>query len=489
MQAALAPITEDIDAFLTRQSARSLLRFITCGSVDDGKSTLIGRLLYESKLLFDDQVATLEAESKRLGTQGGNLDFALLVDGLAAEREQGITIDVAYRYFATDKRKFIVADTPGHEQYTRNMATGASTADLAIVLIDARKGVLPQTRRHSLIVSLLGVRHVVLAINKMDLVGYSELTFGKIERDYRAFAEPLGFKTITCIPLAALKGDNVVSASAALGWYRGPTLIAHLEAIDVDQINEQAPFRLPVQWVNRPNSDFRGYSGLIASGRIWPGDRVRVMPSGKESRVSRIVTADRDHEVGVVGQSITLVLSDEIDISRGDMLVAAAEPASIGVGFEATILWMSEEALKPGHNYALKLAAKSATATLEPPSYLLDINDHGRLHAETLNLNEIGLCRVHLDQKIAFDPYKICRETGGFILIDRETNDTVAMGFIQRALDATGDKSSPRVAGNRSPACPAQRFRLAIARLLAPLGFKRGMTEEPDDRQGSALVR
>ena len=433
MHASPAVQPEEFDAFLARQSERSLLRFITCGSVDDGKSTLIGRLLYESKLLFEDQVATLEAESKRLGTQGGALDFALLVDGLAAEREQGITIDVAYRFFATDKRKFIVADTPGHEQYTRNMATGASTADLAIVLIDARKGALPQTRRHSLIASLLGVRHVVLAVNKMDLVGYSELPFAKIERDYRAFAEPLGFKAITCIPLAALKGDNVVSASPNMKWYRGPTLIAQLETVEVDQDTEQRPFRLPVQWVNRPSPDFRGYSGLVASGRIWPGDRVRALPSGKESRVGRIVTADGDLELGAAGQSVTLALTDEIDVSRGDVLVAAAEPASVGLGFEAKVLWMSEAALKPGRPYILKLATKAVEATLDPPSYRLDINDHGRLPAETLALNEIGLCRVRLDQAIAFDAYQLSRETGGFILIDRETNDTVAMGFIERA--------------------------------------------------------
>lgn len=467
MQAALAPAAEEFDEFLARQSERSLLRFITCGSVDDGKSTLIGRLLYESKLLFEDQVTTLEAESKQLGTQGGNLDFALLVDGLAAEREQGITIDVAFRFFATDKRKFIVADTPGHEQYTRNMATGASTADLAIVLIDARKGVLQQTRRHSLIVSLLGVRHVVLAVNKMDLVGYSELTFAKIEREYRAFAGPLGFKAITCIPLAALKGDNVVAGSAAMSWYSGPTLIAHLETVEVDQIAEKRPFRMPVQWVNRSNSDFRGFSGLIASGRIWPGDRVRVLPSGQESRVSRIVTADGDHDMGLVGQSITLVLADEIDVSRGDMLVSTAEPASVSAAFEASILWMSEDALKPGRPYILKLASKIATATLDQPSYLLDINDHGRLNAETLGLNEIGLCRVRLDQAIAFDAYNISRETGGFILIDRESNDTVAMGFIQRRLENEMGEAVAPASDSRAPS----RLSLVLCKTISRHGL------------------
>ena len=486
MQAALANATEEFDTFLARQSERSLLRFITCGSVDDGKSTLIGRLLYESKLLFEDQVATLEAESKRLGTQGGKLDLALLVDGLAAEREQGITIDVAYRFFATDKRKFIVADTPGHEQYTRNMATGASTADLAIVLIDARKGVLPQTRRHSLITSLLGVRHVVLAVNKMDLVGYSELAFAKIERDYRAFAEPLGFKAIICIPLAALHGDNVVTASGTMPWYGGPTLTEHLETVDVYQVAEQQPFRLPVQWVNRPNSDFRGFSGLITSGRIWPGDRVRVLPSGRESRVSRILTADGEQDMGAVGQSVTLMLADEVDVSRGDMLVPTAETASVSTSFEATVLWMSETALKPGHPYVLKLAAKTATATLEPPVYLLDINDHGRLHANTLGLNEIGLCRVRLDQMIAFDPYKISRETGGFILIDRESNDTVAMGFIER--DVAPDEGGARLETVTSMARSGRNGVVGLLKGYVALKFSLPRTHERASRSlGKAI--
>ncbi|MGD9536236.1 MAG: sulfate adenylyltransferase subunit CysN [Alphaproteobacteria bacterium] len=429
---------EEFEAFLAAQSQRSLLRFITCGSVDDGKSTLIGRLLYESKLLFEDQLSAFEAESKRHGTRDGGLDFALLVDGLAAEREQGITIDVAYRFFATDKRKFIVADTPGHEQYTRNMATGASTADLAIVLVDARKGVLAQTRRHSIIVSMLGVKHVVLAVNKMDLVNWSEFAFAKIERDYRAFAKTLGFEQITCIPLAALEGDNVVAASANMPWYGGPILLEHLETVAIADEAAARPFRLPVQWVNRPNPEFRGFAGMVTGGHVWRGDRVRALPSGKESRVARIVTADGDLEDAVAGQLITLVLEDEIDVSRGDMLVSAAEPAMVAAALDAKVLWMSEQPLRPGQPYLLKLGTKTVSATLDAPNYVLDIDTLGRREAATLRLNETGLCRLHLDQRIALDPYAANRETGGFILIDRMTNDTVAMGFVERVPDSEG---------------------------------------------------
>jgi bifunctional enzyme CysN/CysC len=444
----------EIAGFLARESQASLLRFITCGSVDDGKSTLIGRLLYESKLLFEDQLATLEADSKRVGTQGGALDFALLVDGLAAEREQGITIDVAYRFFATERRKFIVADTPGHEQYTRNMATGASTCDLAVILVDARKGVLTQTRRHSVIVSLLGVRHIVLAVNKMDLVGYSELNFARIERDYRAFAESLGFQEITCIPVSALKGDNVVTGSAEMPWYRGPALLDHLENVVVDAEALAKPFRLPVQWVNRPNADFRGYAGLVASGVLWPGDRVRAMPSGREARVERIVTQDGDLPQAQAGQSVTLVLDDEIDISRGDVICTAAEPASAGQEFEAKILWMSESALQPGQSYLMKIGTKVIGALVAAPGYALDINTLGHRAVETLQMNETGLCRLTLDQVIAFDCYKDNRETGAFILIDRLTNDTVAMGFLDRMLGLAVKRSGAPEAPSKDGALP-----------------------------------
>jgi sulfate adenylyltransferase large subunit len=449
--------TQEFEAFLAAQARRSLLRFITCGSVDDGKSTLIGRLLYESKLLFEDQLSAFEAESKRHGTQGGGLDFALLVDGLAAEREQGITIDVAYRFFATDRRKFIVADTPGHEQYTRNMATGASTAELAIVLVDARKGVLTQTRRHSIIAAMLGVRHIVLAVNKMDLVNWSEFAFAKIERDYRAFAAPLGFHDITAIPLAALTGDNMVAASANMPWYDGPALLAHLETVAIEDDAAARAFRLPVQWVNRPTSEFRGFAGMVASGRIWRGDRVRVLPSGTESRIRRIVTADGDLEDAVAGQSVTLVLEDEIDVSRGDMLTSAAEPAQIAAAFDAKVLWMAEQPLRAGHPCLLKLGAKTVSATPDTPHYVLDINTLAQHEAPTLRLNETGLCRLRLDQRIALDPYSQSRETGGFILIDRLTNDTVAMGFVERA-EADEGANEPAVADAAEPAAGARRI-------------------------------
>jgi len=428
-------IATDIDAYLEAHQRKSLLRFITCGSVDDGKSTLIGRLLYDSKLIFEDQLAALEADSKRIGTQGGEIDFALLVDGLAAEREQGITIDVAYRFFSTDKRKFIVADTPGHEQYTRNMVTGASTADLAVILIDARKGVLTQTRRHSFLVSLIGIRHIVLAVNKMDLVGYDSAVFEKITADYRAFAAEIGLTDILAIPISGLKGDNITSASAATPWYGGPTLMQHLETVEIDETRLQAgPLRLPVQWVNRPNLDFRGFAGEIASGAARPGDRVRILPSGRESRIVRIVTKDGDLDLAVAGQSVTLTLEDEVDCSRGDIIVSADAPAEVADQFETTIVWMGEEPLLTGRSYWLKIGAKTVSATITEQKYKINVNTLEHLAAKQLELNEIAVCNISLDQPVAFDPYTENHDTGGFILIDRITNGTVGAGMIRFAL-------------------------------------------------------
>ncbi|MEN9705700.1 MAG: hypothetical protein RLZZ393_1579, partial [Pseudomonadota bacterium] len=427
-------ISQDILAYLKAHEHKSLLRFITCGSVDDGKSTLIGRLLYESKLVYEDQLAALEADSKKVGTQGQEIDFALLVDGLAAEREQGITIDVAYRFFSTEKRKFIVADTPGHEQYTRNMVTGASTADLAIILIDARRGVLTQTRRHSYIVKLLGIRHVVVAINKMDLVDWSQARFDEIVADYRAFAQQIGLHDITCIPLSALRGDNMLERSAASPWYKGPALMEHLESVQVDDDTTRLPFRLPVQWVNRPNLDFRGYSGLIAGGSVKPGDRVRALPSGKEAIISRIVTHDGDLPEARAGQSITVTLDREIDVSRGDVIVAAAQPAGVADQFQATVIWMHEDAMLPGRPYLMKVGTRTVTATLMTPKHKVNVNTLEHLAARQLELNEIGVCALSLDRPIAFDPYLENRETGGFILIDRLTNDTVGAGLLEYAL-------------------------------------------------------
>jgi bifunctional enzyme CysN/CysC len=428
-------IAEDIEQYLHAHQHKSLLRFITCGSVDDGKSTLIGRLLYESKMLFEDQLSQLEADSKKVGTQGGDLDFALLVDGLSAEREQGITIDVAYRFFSTDKRKFIVADTPGHEQYTRNMFTGASTADVAVILIDGRKGVLTQTRRHSYLVSLIGIRHVVVAINKLDMVDYSQEVFERIDREYREFAEGLGLKNIVTIPMSALKGDNITEKSSNTPWYTGPTLMGHLETVEVeDSANASGPFRLPVQWVNRPNLDFRGYSGTIVGGSVRPGDRMRVAPSGRESTVTRIVTQDGDLEQAVSGQAVTLTLADEIDISRGDVLSAVAAPIGAADQFEATIVWMAEEPMLPGRSYLLKLGTKTVTATSAAPKYKVNVNTLEHLAAKKLDLNEIGVCNLSFDQQVAFDPYKENRDTGGFILIDRLTNSTVGAGLLNFAL-------------------------------------------------------
>jgi bifunctional enzyme CysN/CysC len=427
-------IATDIAEYLHVQEHKSLLRFITCGSVDDGKSTLIGRLLYESKMIFEDQLAALEADSRKMGTTGGDLDFALLLDGLAAEREQGITIDVAYRFFSTEKRKFIVADTPGHEQYTRNMATGASTADLAVILIDARKGVLTQTRRHSYIVSLLGIRQVVLAVNKMDLMDYGQSVFNRIVEEYRTFAEQLGFESIVAIPMSALKGDNIVDTSKRMGWYQGPTLMGHLEEVEIEDLLQHKPLRLPIQWVNRPHQDFRGFTGPLVSGTVLPGDRVRVLPSGQTSHVDRIVTMDGDLPVAVAGQSITLTLKDEIDCSRGDVIVAADDPASVSDQFQATIIWMHEEPLLPGRSYLMKAGARTVSATVTPLKYKVNVNTLEQLAARKLELNEIGVCDLETNQPIVFDPYAENRDTGSFILIDRLTNDTVGAGMLQFAL-------------------------------------------------------
>ena len=410
------------------------LRFLTCGSVDDGKSTLIGRLLYESKMIFDDQLTQLAADSRRVGTRGGELDFALLVDGLAAEREQGITIDVAYRFFSTERRKFIVADTPGHEQYTRNMVTGASTADLAVILIDARKGVLTQTRRHSFLVRLLGIARVVLAVNKMDLVGYARATFESIVTEYREFAARIGLTDITPIPLSAVYGDNIIARGDNMTWYSGPTLMQHLEAVEVDAALSGKPFRLPVQWVNRPNAEFRGFAGLIASGSVRKGDRIRVLPSGRESHVARIVTAGGDLDAAVAGQSVTLTLDSEVDVSRGDVLAAGNAPPQVADQFEATIVWLHEEPMLQGRAYLMKAGTRTVSATITPLKHKINVNTLEHVPAERLELNDIGVCELELDRAIPFEPYAESRALGGFILIDRLTNNTVGAGLINFAL-------------------------------------------------------
>ncbi len=427
-------IAGDILRYLDSQENKGLLRFMTCGSVDDGKSTLIGRLLYESKLIFEDQLAAVAADSKKVGTQGGELDLALLVDGLAAEREQGITIDVAYRFFSTERRKFIVADTPGHEQYTRNMVTAASNSDAAVVLIDARKGVLTQTRRHSYILSLLGIRHVILAVNKMDAIGYAEPVFKSIVTDYRTFAGEIGIKDVTAIPLSALKGDNVISASAATPWYQGPTLMGHLESLAVDESLADAPLRFPVQWVNRPNQDFRGYTGMIASGTLSKGERLRALPSGRESRVARILGPQGDLERAVAGQSVTVALTDEIDVGRGDVLAAAESPPAIADQFQVTIIWMHEEPMLPGRPYLLKMGTRMVTASITSPKYKVNVNTLEHLAAKQLELNEIGVCNLSVDHPIPFDAYADNRDMGGFLLIDRLSNDTLGAGLVHFAL-------------------------------------------------------
>jgi bifunctional enzyme CysN/CysC len=424
----------DIEEYLARHSAKGLLRFITCGSVDDGKSSLIGRLLYESKMILEDQFAALRDDSKRVGTRGGELDFALLVDGLTAEREQGITIDVAYRFFTTDKRKFIVADTPGHEQYTRNMVTGASTADLAVILIDARKGVLTQTRRHSYLAALLGIRHIVVAVNKMDLVDYSRDIFGKIEHDFREFARQIKLEAITCIPVSAVVGDNVTTRSGHMAWYAGKSLLEHLETVEVPDPAAGAAFRMPVQWVNRPNPEFRGFAGLIAGGTVRRGDALRVLPSGRTTTVARVFTGAGEASVGLAGQSVTLTLADEIDVSRGDVLAAAEAPPAVANQFEATIIWMHDEPLLQGRAYLLKVGTKTVTATVAPIKYRVNVNTLEHLAAKKLELNDIGVCGLELNSPIAFEPYRDSRVLGGFILIDRLTNNTVGAGLLHFAL-------------------------------------------------------
>ncbi|MBY4597461.1 sulfate adenylyltransferase subunit CysN [bacterium BD-1] len=423
-----------VAAYLRQHETKGLLRFITCGSVDDGKSTLIGRLLHDTKRLFDDQLAALEKDSRRHGTQGEEIDFALLVDGLAAEREQGITIDVAYRFFDTDRRKFIVADCPGHEQYTRNMATGASAADLAVVLVDARKGLLTQTRRHSYIVSLLGIRHVLLAVNKMDLVGYDEAVFARITEGYRELAARLGIAHVECVPLSALKGDNLSARSAAMPWYTGPTLLEHLETVDVGRGAGTTGFRLPVQWVCRPNQDFRGFAGTIAAGQVALGDEVVVLPSGRRSRVRALVTADGELASAGRGQAITLTLADEVDVSRGDVIAAAANPPQVADQFAAHLLWMGDAPLLPGRPYWLKIGARTLAAQVTEIKHKVDVNTQARLAAKSLELNEVAYCNLSLDQPIPFEAYADSHALGGFILIDRQSNATVGAGTLDFAL-------------------------------------------------------
>ena len=425
-----------IEAYLEAHQRKGLLRFITCGSVDDGKSSLIGRLLYEAKQIYEDQLAAVEADSVKVGTQGGKLDLALLVDGLAAEREQGITIDVAYRYFSTKTRKFIVADTPGHEQYTRNMVTGASTADAAVILIDARKGVLSQTRRHSYICSLLGIRHLVLTINKMDIVGYSEEVFKRIEADFLELAKELGVDptAIKCIPVSALVGDNVIAPSAEMKWYTGKTLLETLETLDVEHQQEHLPFRMPVQWVSRPDLNFRGFAGYVPSGKLKPGDSVTVLPSGTRSTVKGILGPEGPLETAVAGQSVTVTLTTEVDISRGDVLVPTEAPAQVGDQFRCTIVWMHDEPMFPGRPYLMKIGSRTLIATVTEPRYKLNIDTFAHLAAKKLDLNDIGVCNIQTDQPIAFDAYTDNRETGGFILVDRLTNDTVGVGMLTYAL-------------------------------------------------------
>ena len=440
----LADADAQVAAYLQRHETKGLLRFITCGSVDDGKSTLIGRLLHDTKLLLDDQVAALESDSRKHGTQNGELDFALLVDGLAAEREQGITIDVAYRFFGTERRKFIVADCPGHEQYTRNMATGASTADLAVVLVDARKGLLTQTHRHSYIVSLLGIRHVVLAVNKMDLVDYDQSVFDAIVAAYRELASQLGIAHVQAIPLSALKGDNIIAtsgitASDAMPWYAGPPLLEHLETVQVESASPAAAFRLPVQWVNRPNQDFRGFAGTVVGGRVAVGDEVAVLPSGRRSTVARIVAADGDLAQAGDGQAVTLTLADEVDASRGDVIAAASDPPEVADQFAAHLLWMGDERLLPGRPYLLKLGARTVGASVTEIKHKIDVNTQEHLAAKHLELNEVAYCNLHLDQPVAFEPYARNRALGGFILIDRQTNATVAAGTLDFALRRAGN--------------------------------------------------
>ncbi len=436
-------IENDILAYLKQHENKDMLRFITCGSVDDGKSTLIGRLLHDSKLIFEDQLAAIERDSKKYNTTDEEIDLALLVDGLQAEREQGITIDVAYRYFSTDKRKFIIADCPGHEQYTRNMATGASTCDLAVILIDARRGVQTQTRRHSYIVSLLGIRHVVVAINKMDLVDFNPEVFETIQREYLAFAEQLHIPDIRFVPISALRGDNVVNASTRMPWYEGPTLMQLLDTVKISKDQVLNAFRLPVQYVNRPNLDFRGFCGTVASGEVHPGDEIMALPSGKRSTVKAVVTADGDLPRAFTGQAITLTLTDEIDISRGDMIVRVDEPLpAIAQSFDANIVWMNESPLVAGKEYAFKLAGKQVFGRISAIDYRVDVNTMAHLSATGLGLNEIAQCRVVLNAPVVFDSYRDCRGSGSFIVIDRLTNATSGAGMILNSVESL-TKASP----------------------------------------------
>ena len=434
-----SPARAQVADYLARHERKELLRFITCGSVDDGKSTLIGRLLHDTQRLLEDQVAALEADSRRHGTQDGNIDFALLVDGLAAEREQGITIDVAYRYFDTDRRKFIVADCPGHEQYTRNMATGASTADVAVVLVDARKGLLTQTRRHSYIVSLLGIRHVLLAVNKMDLVDYDQAVFDAIVEGYAALAATLGIPHVAAVPLSALRGDNVAARSPAMPWYGGATLLEHLETMPLQPLAHQAAFRMPVQWVCRPDQDFRGFAGSVVSGVVTPGDAVVVLPSGQRSRVARIVTADGDRAQASRGQAVMLTLQDELDASRGDVIASAGDAPESADQFAAHLLWMDAQPLLPGRPYWLKIGARTVGAQVTEIKHKVDVNTQEQLAAKHLDLNAVAFCNLYLDQAIAFEPYADDRALGAFILIDRQTNATVGAGTLEFALRRAGN--------------------------------------------------
>jgi len=430
-----ALIAEDIDAYLETHQHKTMLRFITCGSVDDGKSTLIGRLLYDSKMIFEDQLDALQSDSKKVGTQGQEIDFALLVDGLAAEREQGITIDVAYRFFNTEKRKFIVADCPGHEQYTRNMVTGASTADLAVILIDARKGVLVQTRRHSYLCHLIGIRNLVLAVNKMDLIDYDQAQYDAIVADYAEFAKSIGIESFTAMPISGFKGDNITTRSANTPWYKGPTLVDHLETVEVNSARDaEKAFRMPVQWVNRPNLDFRGFSGLIATGSVKPGDAVRVLPSGKTSTVTRIVTMDGDQDEAVAGQSVTVCFADEIDCSRGNVISVADNPPEAADQFETTLVWLNDEALHVGRSYWLKLGTQTLSATVQQPKYAVNVNTMEHVAVKTLDLNAIGVAEIATDKPLVFEPYGENRTLGGFILIDKITNATVAAGMVNFSL-------------------------------------------------------
>jgi sulfate adenylyltransferase subunit 1 len=457
-------IEKDILAYLKSQEEKSLLRFITCGSVDDGKSTLIGRLLWDSKLVFEDQLAALAVDSKKVGTQGGAIDYALLLDGLQAEREQGITIDVAYRFFSTDRRKFIVADTPGHEQYTRNMVTGASTAQVAVILVDARKGLLTQTRRHSYLVSLVGIRHVVLAINKMDLIGYDEHRFDTILHDYEEFAAPLGFASITAIPISALNGDNIIEASDNTPWYNGPTLMNYLETIQVEDDSRNQPFRLPVQWVNRPTHDFRGFCGTITAGSIRPGDELQVASSGRTSRIARIVTMNGDLPEAVAGQAVTLTLTEEIDISRGDLLVDPAAPPRNSRHPDAYLVWMHDTPLQPGQVYLVKTATTLIPGRVTRVQYAVDVNSLEQKQVPTLGLNEIGMVRLELDRPVAFDPYRQNRGTGSFILIDRYSNATVAAGMVIAAAPLEPEQTLLSVSGTASQAAgDSHPFRFSLS--------------------------